>query len=53
MTTGILIRMCTKGWIHSGAHTLWIGLLHAIMLRSSDSIPDMRAQVQKQWMHSQ
>ena len=31
-----------------GVQTLWIGLLCAIMLRSSDAIPDMRSRVQKQ-----
>ena len=50
MTIGILTRKCTNGWILSGAHTQWIDLLLVIMLRLSDSIPDMLARVQKQWM---
>ena len=49
MTTGILTRKCTNCWMQSGVHTQWTGLLHVIMHRSSNSIPDMHARMQKRW----
>ena len=49
MTTDILTRKCTNCWMQSGVHTRWTGLLHVITHRSSNSIPDMHARMQKRW----